>query len=191
MGILAALAFGLRRGDTMLIALGLSGLGTFAFFLLVNGMEHWTLPAYLSAAVACGILGGRLVDALAPRRRPRTAVLIVTTDIFLGSALPAGVVAGSLVAGEALVPVDSCIVQGLVDPTTSGPPLGKEVTEILSTAPYNGPTPTYLVAQSYGTTARAAFYSRGHPRVYGLDHRYALWGGVPLCGRCLIVNLGD
>lgn len=185
-GSLAALL----RGDTMLVTLGLSALGTFAFFLLLNGMAHWTLPAYLSAAMACGVQAGQLIDAWRTRRRLRLAAVLTTGVVLLGNALPSGFLIGALVHGALLVPVDSALVQELVDPTLVGPPLGKEVTAMLAAPPYAG-APTYPMATSYETAALAAFYTRGHPRVYGDDHQYGLWPSAPTCGACQILWVAE
>jgi 4-amino-4-deoxy-L-arabinose transferase-like glycosyltransferase len=188
---LGALVIGLRRDDTMLLTLGLSALGTFACFLLLNGMYHWTLPAYLSAALACGVLGGRLIDGLAGRRVLRMVATLAAAILLLGSALPSGLIVGALVAGRPVVSVDADLIQELVDTTRIGPGVGQQVADSLRTPAYNGPGKTQIIAESYGTAAFAAFYAPGHPRVYGPDHQYGLWGDPPLCNTCRLLDLGS
>ena len=193
-GSLAALAIGLRRGDTMLLVLALSALGTFVFFMVLNGMEHWTVPAYESAAIACGILGGRVFDAAASRRTTgaaRMAVLALGALLLVENAVPSAVLVGSLRAGHTITSIDADLIQQLLDETTRGPALGQEIDSVLHSPEYAGRRPIEIIAYSWSTAALEAFYTPGHPRAYSIDHQYDLWGGMPDCPNCQVVDLGE
>ncbi len=187
---LAALVLGVRRGDTFLLTLGVSALGTFAFFLLVNGMWHWTFPAYLSAALAAGILGGEVLDRLAVHRLWSVAVWSVFALVLASTAAPTVLLIGALRADRPIIAFDSDLVQQLLDMTARGPALGQGVGALLRTRPLSA-SPVTLVASSYEIAALAAFYTPGHPRVYGPDNQYGLWGNPPPCPGCRVLALGD
>ena len=189
LGTVAGFIVGLRRGDALLLALSLSAGGTFTFFLVVNGMYHWTLPAYVSAALCGGILGGYVIDGLGSRPAVRKTVIAAGALVVLAGVVVSFVSVGSLVARRPLMPYDADLVQEWIDATAPQHDLGQEVHNLLRTGPRTGPRRVLITAADYGTASLAAFYAPEHPRVYSQDHQYGLWGGIPFCPACTVFDV--